>query len=152
MFEDCKFSCDFPLTLFNHIGGSTEIVRELLKDPRVDRSTWMHFPLRIACANGDLEMVKLLMEGNTLLPVPQKLLWCACEKGSASVVAWLLERKEVDPSENNNLMLSIACSKGFIDVVSLLLQRDCVDPSMNFTMIVFNDFRCKGVFSLSDSL
>lgn len=110
------------------MGGHINVVKSLLRDCRVNPDVWMHFPLRIACSGGHLEICKLLV-GEKRVTIPYKALSYACEKGRYNVAEWLLSRPEVDPATENNLILCITCSKGHTDVAKLLLATPSVDPA-----------------------
>ena len=48
--------------------GRLEIVRELLKDKRVDPSTWNNHAIRYASSNGHLEIVRELLKDSRVDP------------------------------------------------------------------------------------
>ena len=73
--------------------GHIDIVRLLLKDPRVDPSDLKNYAIQLASQNGHIDVVRLL-----------------------------LDDPRVDPSDDNNLAIQYASEYGHIDVIKLLLD------------------------------
>lgn len=74
--------------------GRLDIVKVMLKDPRLDPSTHRNYPLQLACTNGHVHVVKLL-----------------------------LQYQRVDPSADRSYALGIAHKYGYCKIVDLLLNN-----------------------------
>jgi ankyrin repeat protein len=107
----------FMIELFQHV------------DPFIKNN----FPIRWAAKNGEVEMVRNLLNNNLVDPSADKnyaIRW-ASYNGHIDVVRLLLSDKRVDPSDNNNHAIRWALKKGHIEIVRLLLSDEHVDPSVN---------------------
>ena len=138
--------------------GFTEIVKLLLADERIDRSsTGGSSALRLAISHKHLEIVKLLLKDErvsidkpyaifdiitnndvsmmTLLyeglgiSAGSHSLRIACERGYTQMVELLLTDPEIDPAEKDNYAIKVAANNRYIDIVKLLLRCKSVDPS-----------------------
>lgn len=97
------------------------------KDPKND---WM--PLGIACANGNIELVRLLLECGASKHVARcgyrrkgvTPLFVACREGHLDIAKTLLERNAPADGQcdllNGSTPMYIACFNGHIDIVKLL--------------------------------
>jgi hypothetical protein len=95
-------------------------------------------PLGMACTNGHLEIVRLLLaeagvDANKASGRhPSTPLWCACDGGHTDVVQLLLTHADVDANKasgrHRTTPLTAACDGGHTDVVRLLLAHAGVDP------------------------
>lgn len=86
-------------------------------------------PLHVVCKNGNIELVKILLDRGAFLEVGSlsKPLHEACEHGNPDIVKELLN-KSADINSTNWLgytPLHIACKKGHLKVVELLLKKNC---------------------------
>ncbi|KAI9349605.1 ankyrin repeat-containing domain protein [Obelidium mucronatum] len=108
-----------------------ECLKLLLTDGRSDTFE----TLNIACTNGNLEAVELLLAQETVDPsVPlygTPPIAAAAEGGNVEIINLLLQDKRVQPSVSRNVAIGKAAFYGHVDVVRLLLEQDCVDPSDN---------------------
>src|SRR5690606_3580122 len=84
--------------------GYSEIVRELLKDKRVDPTAVYNYAIRFASSNGNLEVVQELLKDKRVDPSAQNnhAIQGASYYGHLEVVRELLKDKRVDPSAQNN--------------------------------------------------
>ena len=53
----------------------------------------------------------------------------ACANGDLDVAKQLIEQDGVDPTAKHNYAIRLACENGHLDVVKLLLEQDGVDPT-----------------------
>ena len=91
--------------------GRLEMVKILLKDPRVDPSGDNNYSIRRASKNGHLEIVKLL-----------------------------LQDPRVDPSDRNNYSIKVASENGHIKIVRLLFRNKRVRNKMsNYEISLWED-------------
>ena len=98
-----------------------------LYNPKFD----LNYTFRLACKNGCIEVVKLLLQDPRVDPTANDnyAFIYACENGHTEVVKLLLEDPRVDPSANNNFAIHCASENGHTEIVRLLLQDPRVDPS-----------------------
>lgn len=87
-------------------------------------------PLCVACEEGHLDVVKLLIENGANVNMHDRMhnkpLYYACKNGHLDVAKWLiLKGSEVDVGsiDYNITPLYIACNEGHFDVVKLLVKR-----------------------------
>ena len=110
-----------------------EVVRLLLKDPRVDPAIWDNAPISWACESGCLEVVRLLLQhprvdptGNNNLAIQR-----ASEGNYTDIILFLLKDSRIDPSVENNRLVKIASAWDNLELLRLLLQ----DPRIDATAI-----------------
>jgi len=106
-------------------------VNVLLMDPRVDPTAGSNHPLRFACANGHLEIVKRLLLDPRVSPEAGNN-WAikrASERGHTEVVKVLLMDPRVSPDDGNNYAIKMArkMAFGYIEIVNMLFM----DPRVN---------------------
>ena len=102
--------------------GNLDVVKTLLKNPRVDPSFQHQLPLKVAISKGYSDIVKILLKD---------------PRGRAEPCG----PKAVDPSAQDQTFIGIAASFGFLKIVKMLLKdprgraEPCgpkaVDPSAN---------------------
>ena len=97
--ENLRF-CESGFFILASEYGNLEVVKMLLKDPRIDPSAYNKEAIRVALRNERLEVVKLL-----------------------------LQDPRVDPSAKDNEAIRYASDNGQLEVVKLLLQDQRVDHS-----------------------
>jgi ankyrin repeat protein len=112
--------------------GDEKIVRELIVDPRIDinKRKQGYSPLFLACREGHLEIVKLLLSRQDIdVKAATKNVsspfYAACKNGHTQVVTELLADARIDPNQKTKTgftPLHIACSSSKEKVVQLLLQ------------------------------
>mmetsp|Transcript_52978 Transcript_52978/g.63793 ORF Transcript_52978/g.63793 Transcript_52978/m.63793 type:complete len:263 (+) Transcript_52978:1-789(+) len=114
--------------------GDLDLVRELLKDPRVDPSTPednRNSPIHVASQRGHLDVVKELMKDDRVDPsdCENSAIRIASYNGHLDVVKELIKDERVDPSAHVNYAIYIASEKGYYDLVKELMKDERVDPS-----------------------
>ncbi|MCI0381476.1 MAG: ankyrin repeat domain-containing protein [Chlamydiae bacterium] len=114
--------------------GHLEIVKELLKDSRVDPSddyVKTNGAILFASANGHLEVVKELLKDSRVDPSAnnQEALQCAIKNNYLEVVKELLKDSRVDPSANGQAALKAAKTNRRKKIEEELLKDPRVDPS-----------------------
>lgn len=81
----------------------------------------------IACEQGHIEMVKLLLDRGTdynkCEKISQSHILQACDNGHAEVISMLLERRADQNLFDDESVLMKACEFGHEDIVKLLLER-----------------------------
>jgi ankyrin repeat protein len=90
-----------------------------------------NFPVQWAAENGEVEMVRHLLNNNLVDPSAGNnyAILQATENGHIEVVRLLLSDERVDPSDNENIAIRWASQYGYIEIVRLLLSDERVDPS-----------------------
>ena len=115
-----------------------ELVRDTLKDPRVNHHDCMNsIPLRLACEFGQLDVFKLLVDEHRNNTPPSAMLY-AIHFTNEKVLKFLLEDCRSDPSFENNLMIRNAASQGKVGILKLLLADPRVDPSDKDNQAIIN--------------
>jgi hypothetical protein len=111
------------------IFGLQKTAESLLKifDPSIEND----FALGCACSNGQLSIVKMLLDVPFVNPQSNRnfAISIASEKGYLEIVKLLLKDRRVDPSDNNNHAIMFASRYGHAEIVGLLLKDSRVDPS-----------------------
>ncbi|XP_076117419.1 uncharacterized protein LOC143085121 [Mytilus galloprovincialis] len=85
-------------------------------------------PLYVACEKGQLKIVKLLLDNNAIVDIPNALkstpLFIACENGNTEIVRLLLQRQADANFKNSDQMTPLhkACGSNQTDIVSLLIN------------------------------
>jgi len=105
--------------------------RELIKDKRVDPCIEDNYAIHISSANGNCDIVNLLLADKRVDPGSFRnyaIRW-ASGYGHAEVVRSLLTDPRVDPSDCNNYAIRWASSSGRAEVVRVLLSDPRVDPT-----------------------
>jgi ankyrin repeat protein len=93
-------------------------------------------PFLIECQEGNLEIVKLLLDSKQVDPTPVHHsgfipFLVACAKGHLEIVKLLLESGKIDPeqaTQNNTTPFFVACKNGHLEIVKLLLASGRIDP------------------------
>jgi ankyrin repeat protein len=122
--------------------GNFELAKSLLNcNPTLDINFTDNEPgldqtaLEIACQNGHIEIVKLLLQHKDVI-ICNFPIRTASYHGHFEIVKLLLQDSRVDPSEYDNLAVSFAIYGGHCEIVKLLLQDPRVDPSTNVDFVV----------------
>ena len=113
-------------------GRTQKFVRYLTKQKQCDQTIVNHageLPLHIACAWGNLDIVKLVADCdvNTCTKEGDTPLHVACRMGATEIVRYLTEQKGCDQTIVNHageLPLHIACRRGNLDIVKLVAECD----------------------------
>ena len=97
----------------------------------VDPSARFNLAIRLASANGQIDVVRLLLQDERVDPSAEfnYAIRFASANGQIDVVRLLLQDERVDPSAENNYAIGIASANGHADIVRLLLHDERVDPS-----------------------
>jgi len=133
--------------------GHVDVVRLLLKDPRVDPSALDNYAIRLAGANGHVDVVRLLLKDPRVDPSAKHnyAIYWASERGYVDVVQLLLKDLRVDPSADHNFAIRWASSSGHIEVVKLLSEDPRVDPFVGENFVVrlvrFLVKKCRNFFN-----
>jgi len=114
--------------------GRAEEVKQLLQNEQIN-TNWQDLehsrtPFYIACKNGHIEIVKLLLNDNRVdITKTQSKeatpLWIACQEGQIEVVKLLLNDPRVDINKATNRSETpfyIACQEGHIEIVKYMLS------------------------------
>jgi hypothetical protein len=90
-----------------------------------------NFPIRWAAENGEVEMVRHLLNNIFIDPSANEnyAIRLASSNGHIEVVKLLLSDERVDPSANGNYAIRWASENGHVKVVRLLLSDERIDPS-----------------------
>jgi len=112
------------------IHGRVAVVRELLRDVRIDPALDTQKALVRACAEGQDRVVERLLADERVDPCADDHLaiHMASQNGHADVVARLLADGRADPRADDHLAIQIASQDGHADVVALLLADGRADP------------------------
>lgn len=111
--------------------NNVEIIKLLLKDPRVDPSAQNNYVITEICRNNSVEIAKLLLQNPKVDPSTDDNMpiFVASVKGNTEIVRLLLQDPRVNPATLDNRALMTACRCGQVEVAKLLLQDPRVDPS-----------------------
>lgn len=120
--------------------GHLEVIKLLLKDPRVDLNSDC---IEIACQHGRSDVVELLLQDDRITNLElSDCLSTAIFYGHKKVVEHLLKSGKVDPSVNwsiddsYNSPINNACNLGYSGIVKILLDDKRVDPSINYNTCI----------------
>lgn len=107
------------------------MVKNLLKDPRVDPGYRNSEALRVASAGGHEKIVKMLLKDSRVLPEADNnaAIRDACMGGHLGIVELLLNDPRVDPSARDNAAIRYAVYCGSVEMVQLLLNNEKVNPA-----------------------
>jgi len=107
--------------------GKSDLVKALLKDPRVDPAVGNNIAIINAATGGYTDIVRILLETDGVNPGAQQnaALIGAARLGHSDVVRLLLLDDRVDPSARNNKALT---ETRYIEVVKTLLEDPRTDP------------------------
>lgn len=103
-----------------------DMVKNLLKDKRINPGDRRNEPISTASKNGNIEIVKLLLNDHRVNPSDFdsfSLIW-ACENGHIEIVKLLLEDGRVDQYSLGYLSKKIAIRNGHRDIVKLLNEYE----------------------------
>jgi len=109
--------------------GQVEVVKELLKDSRVNPAATNNYAIQLASEYGHADVVKLLLADKRVNPAVYEnyAIQLASEYGHADVVKLLLADKRVNPAAYDNEAIKLASENGHTGVVKLLLADKIVD-------------------------
>jgi len=123
-------------------GEFDNVLNLLTNDPELDICVEDNYPFRIACENGHLEIVKLLMLYKCINPSAHDnyAFKRAALNGHLDVVKYLLENcPSVDPTAENNYAIRWAAHCGHYEVVDLLAKNERVSETWDFVMKEFDE-------------
>jgi ankyrin repeat protein len=124
LFEDLHFPLEVAC-----LGGHDNVVKLLLKDPRV---TVSQSDFDVACRNGKASVVNIFLSLPTFSPIDKSVAFTdACKRGFIEVVVLILKDGRIDPSFDNNEAFIEACKQSNLRIVELLLNDKRVDPSIS---------------------
>jgi ankyrin repeat protein len=140
--------------------GRLEIVKLLLKDPRVDPSAKKNKAIERASYHGNIEIVKLLLKDNRVDPSDQKnkAFINAVEFGHYKVASLLIRSdRRVNPHDQNNKAwfdaITIYCSeqtmKFLLSLPRFVPSSELLEKSLK---IARTKDRCKGVVELIEKI
>lgn len=115
--------------------GHKDVVKELLKDKRVDPSINSNYSLSEAVYNNFQDIVKELLKDPRVNPTDKNnsSLDIACELGHIEIVEILLEDERINDIYSSFL---IACEHGRTDVVRAMLNDERLNPSYYDNMAI----------------
>ena len=110
--------------------GHSDLVGDLLSDPRVDLRWGASKAVQACAKNGHVETLIILLADPRVDPDGNDnyAIRLAADKGHAEIVSLLLADYRVDPTGHRNYALAYAAARGHVDVVALLLADPRVDP------------------------
>jgi ankyrin repeat protein len=126
-------------TMFNNRGypvsiaaykGYPEILKILLKDPRIDPTVDDNGLILVAAEDGNIEIVKLLLKDPRIISATDALEG-AIKYRHRDVIELLLQSPKVNPPINNNYLLFLGSKPGGLDILELLLRHPKIDVFNN---------------------
>jgi ankyrin repeat protein len=120
--------------------GQTEIVEQLLKDPRVNPTASANLALSVAAADGRLDLVEMLLSVDRVNPsdANNMALIDAAYEGHLSIVQRLLKDHRFRQTDRGHFALARAAAKGHILIVSCLLRDGRFSPSYLDNAALYN--------------
>ncbi|KAI8894860.1 hypothetical protein BC833DRAFT_651745 [Globomyces pollinis-pini] len=119
--------------------GIMEIFDLLVHDKEVDvnltdSNDWDNAAIQMACANGRLECVQVLLKFPNVDPGANNdwAFEAAAGNGHTEVLKLLLKDSRVNPLAEEHQALYVATENGYIDCVKLLLSDPRIDPSFDY--------------------
>mmetsp|Transcript_18214 Transcript_18214/g.29609 ORF Transcript_18214/g.29609 Transcript_18214/m.29609 type:complete len:647 (-) Transcript_18214:543-2483(-) len=108
--------------------GTIDIVTLFLS--RCSLHEELDVPFRLACKNGNLQVVKMLLNDGRVYPWSKESLCfrIAAVRSNLAVLRVLLEDNRVDPAACHNEAIRVAAKSGNDDIVKCLLLDRRVDP------------------------
>lgn len=106
-----------------------EIVEYLIKNTDLNPAANKNSALRIACCNGNLELVKLLLTDKRVTKCGHIDLRQAVKNRHYNVVSFLINENLVNPTIDSNISLILAAESGCTDSLNLLLNDKRVNPT-----------------------
>lgn len=122
--------------------GNIDKAQELLK-AGVNPAELRNIAIRIACCNGHVDIVKLLLQDERVDPADDSnfaIRYASCFD-HVDVVELLLQDSRVDPTSHNNWALKVASRHNNFKVVEVLLQ----DGRVEVTNDVIDDAKTKEI-------
>lgn len=101
-------------------------IAEMIHDPlkRVNLRTRNHLPLRLACENGDIPLVKLLLDNGASARFDgDKPLGLACKHGHLEIAQLLIGGSGANVRAKGGKFLKSAAKNGHADIVEMLLEH-----------------------------
>jgi ankyrin repeat protein len=91
-----------------------------------------NYPLRIACNNGHIDIIGLLLDLDVDPSDDNNFsIRVACQKGFTEIVEILLKDARIDPTVDSNYPLRAAIAVNNLEIVKLLLADIRIDPSLD---------------------
>jgi len=108
-----------------------EVVKELLKDSRVDPSAKDNYAVSLAAEKGFVEVVRELLKDSRVDPSADDnyAIYWASRNGHLECVKELLKDSRVNPADSTNRSIRAACEGGFTEIVLELLKHERVNPA-----------------------
>lgn len=108
--------------------GHYEIVKALMKDPRIDFPDGELFMFRLACKNGRTEIVKFLLK-NSKVDFSNNLvgIFWAVQNENKKLLKIFLEDGREDPTQDGYFSISKAYEMGSMGIVSILSDDQRID-------------------------
>lgn len=102
-----------------------EILKILLKDPRINPSCCLNYPLKFAVSHNYVKVAKLLLDDPRVDPTIDGnfAFILACERNNVSIVKLFLRDKRIDPWAYDFAAIRAACEGNSRDVVGLFSFR-----------------------------
>lgn len=117
--------------------GMVNVVKELLKDKRVDPSVHLNHPLQVTHLIFASECYSFKCKHKTQLIVISTQI--AIKRGHIDVVHELIRDPRVDPSVDENFAIRWASENGYATIVAELLKVDSSKPTFDtFTSLHYN--------------
>jgi hypothetical protein len=106
------------------VNGYPDIVKLLLKDPRVNSGVNDNFPIRSASERGHTEVVKLLLSSENTDPSAEdnEAIRRASQNGRYEIVKMLLSDERVNPTDRNHDAIGFASYNRYEDIIKILLE------------------------------
>jgi len=126
--------------------GYHNLVKELVKDPRVDVSARNCYVLRWACKEGLLEVVKQVLKDKRVDPTcdENSALILASSFGHHEIVSHLLDDGRADPSVFENIALKWSSTLGHLAVVKELLKDNKVTVNQELLETIYENLKKTG--------
>jgi hypothetical protein len=106
------------------VNGYKDMVKLLIKDPRVDSGVNDNFPIRSASERGHTEVVKLLLSSENTDPSAEdnEAIRRASQNGRYEIVKMLLSDERVNPTDRNHDAIGFASYNRYEDIIKILLD------------------------------
>ncbi len=129
--------------------GKVDLVRELLKHPRVDPAADDNWAIRDVVYHGHVRITQMLLADARVDPSARnnEPIWRAARSGHADVTRLLLSHHKVDPSAMNNCAIFEAARWAHTAVVRILLTDQRIDARR---AIVSANIKCARILAADE--